>query len=123
MSDIPSWTAWLVSALLLLGSGVTFIGSLGLLRLGSFYERVHAPTLGTTLGVTFVALASLVFFSALENRPSIHEVVILALVIVTTPAGLILLVRAALFRDRVERHVDSQADRSAQSAMKPKRDG
>ena len=43
----------LTAVLLFLGAAITLIGSLGLLRLGSFYERVHAPTLGTTFGTGF----------------------------------------------------------------------
>ena len=52
------WTAILTSVLVLLGAGLTLIGSLGLLRFKSFYERVHAPTLGTTLGAGAILIAS-----------------------------------------------------------------
>ena len=52
--DLPAWAALLTAALLLLGSGTTLVGSLGLLRLKTFYERVHAPTLGTTLGTALI---------------------------------------------------------------------
>ena len=45
----------------------------GLLRLSSFYERVHAPTLGTTLGIGSVLLASMLFFSVLQSRPVLHD--------------------------------------------------
>ena len=50
-ADLPTWAALLTSLFLLLGAVLTLIGSLGLLRLGSFYDRIHAPTLGTTLGI------------------------------------------------------------------------
>jgi hypothetical protein len=42
-------------------------GSIGLLRLRSFYERVHAPTLGTTLGIGCILLASMLFFSVVQT--------------------------------------------------------
>ena len=58
--ELPAWAAVLTAVLLLLGAAVTLIGSLGLLRLGSFYERVHAPTLGTTLGTGCIVLASMI---------------------------------------------------------------
>src|SRR5690606_36929491 len=51
LQDLPGWAALLTSALILLGSALTLIGSFGLLRMKSFYERVHAPTLGATLGM------------------------------------------------------------------------
>lgn len=104
--DLPAWAALLTAALLLLGAGVTFVGSLGLLRLRTFYERVHAPTLGTTLGTAFVALGSILCFSVLGSRPVAHELLILAFVTVTTPVTLMLLARAAIFRDRSEGNVD-----------------
>ena len=45
---LPAWAALLTALLVLVGAAVTLIGALGLLRLGTFYARVHAPTLGTT---------------------------------------------------------------------------
>ena len=101
-AELPAWAALAVAALLLAGAGLAFIGSLGLLRLRTFYQRVHAPTLGTTLGIGCVLVASMLFFSVLQARPVLHEVLIAAFVTVTTPVTLLLLVRAALYRDRSE---------------------
>jgi multicomponent K+:H+ antiporter subunit G len=102
MAEPPAWAALLTAALLVLGAAITLIGSLGLLRLNSFYERVHAPTLGTTIGTGCIALASMIFFSALQARPVLHGVLIAGFVAVTTPVTLMILVRAALFRDGLE---------------------
>jgi multicomponent K+:H+ antiporter subunit G len=99
---LPDWAALLTAALMLLGSGLTLAGSLGLLRLASFYERVHAPTLGTTLGAGAILVASMTCFSVLQTRPVLHELLIAVFVTVTTPVTLMLLVRAALHRDRRE---------------------
>ncbi len=100
--DLPAWAALLTAALLLLGSGTTLVGSLGLLRLKTFYERVHAPTLGTTLGTALIALGSMLCFSVLRSRPVFHELLIVAFMTITTPVTLMLLARAAVFRDRSE---------------------
>ena len=89
----------LTATLLVLGAAITLIGALGLVRLGSFYQRVHPPTLGTTLGVGCVALASMIYFSATGSRPILHEVLILIFVAVTTPITLIILVRATRLRN------------------------
>jgi multicomponent K+:H+ antiporter subunit G len=102
MSELPPWAAIVTAMLLLLGAGIALIGSFGLLQLKSFYERVHAPTLGTTLGTGCILLASMIYFSALQTRPVLHEILIAVLVTITTPVTLMVLVRAALFRDRVE---------------------
>ena len=42
--------------------------------LQGFYQRVHGPTLGATLGTGGILLGSMVCFSALEGRPVLHEV-------------------------------------------------
>ena len=90
-----------IAALLVLaGALVAFVGSLGLLRLRTFYERVHPPTMGTTLGTALVLCGSMLYFTSTGTRPVIHEVVIAILMVVNTPVTYMLLVRAALHRDR-----------------------
>ncbi len=102
-AEIPAWVEIVTAALLLLGAAIALIGSLGLVRLKTFYERVHPPTLGTTLGTGCIALASIVYFSAAQTRPVLHEILLVLFALVTTPVTLTLLVRAALFRDELER--------------------
>ena len=98
-AELPAWVAVLTALLTALGALLALIGSIGLLRLRSFYERVHAPTLGTTLGTASILTASMIFFSILEGRPVLHELLIGTFMIVTTPVTYMLLVRAALHRD------------------------
>jgi len=100
--SLPTWAALLVALFVLTGAIVTLIGSIGLLRLGNFYARVHAPTLGTTLGMVSILIGSAICFSVLEARPVVHEILIAVFVTLTTPVTLMLLVRAALHRDRTE---------------------
>jgi multicomponent K+:H+ antiporter subunit G len=102
VADLPLWVAIVVSGLLVLGSGLTLLGAIGLLRLPTFYERIHAPTLGTSWGVGGIMLASILYFSIAGSRPIVHEVLIGIFVTLTTPITLILLARAALHRDRIE---------------------
>ncbi len=98
MNDIPAWIA-LPAALLIVASGVlTLIGSLGLLRLRSFYERMHAPTLGMTLGVFCMVLASTLVASTLQGRPVFHEFLITLFLIMTAPVTAILLMQSAIHR-------------------------
>ena len=92
----------IVSLLVLAGAALVFLGSLGLLTLKTFYERVHPPTLGSTLGSGLVLIGSMVFFTVQESRPVLHEIVIAAFMTITTPVTYMLLVRAALHRDRSE---------------------
>lgn len=100
--DLPLWATLAVSLFLIVGSAFTLIGTIGLTRLKSFYERVHAPTIGTSAGVFSICTASILCFSVLGTRLAIPEILIFVFVTITMPVPLILLARAALFRDRVE---------------------
>ena len=99
-ADIPLWAALPAALLLICGGLLTFLGSLGLLRLNNFYARIHAPTMGSTLGTGCVLLASILVSSALEQRPVIHEVLITILILLTAPVTAMLLMRAGMFRRR-----------------------
>src|SRR3546814_9388591 len=46
--DLPTWAAIIIALLVLGGSILTLVGALGLIRLPTFYARVHATTLGAT---------------------------------------------------------------------------
>ena len=102
---LPLWVAIIVAVLVIIGSTLAFLGAVGLVTLRTFYQRLHAPTLGTTMGVTTVAMASALLFTFLGGRVILHEVVIVMAVIVTTPITLMTLGRAALRRDRSKRDV------------------
>ena len=109
--DVPSLATILTATLLIGGATITLIGSLGLLRLRGFYQRVHAPTLGTTLGAIFIATASMIYFSALGTRPVLHELLVIVFVTTTTPITLMVLVRAARFRDGAENERDLRGEK------------
>lgn len=118
VAEIPTLAVFFTAAFLLLGSALTLMGSLGLLRLHSFYERVHAPTLGTTLGVGCIAMSSIIYFSALAGQLVFREVLIVLFVTITTPITLMVLVRAALFRDQTEEQDAAQT--SIESSPRPR---
>jgi multicomponent K+:H+ antiporter subunit G len=90
----------LAALLILAGALLGFGGALGLVRLQTFFERVHAPTMGTTLGLALVLVGSMLHFTALEGRLVVHEVLISALLAITAPIGSTLLVAAARRRRR-----------------------
>ena len=99
---LPPLIGALVALLVVAGAAFALIGSIGLLRMRTFYERIHPPTMGTTLGVGLTLAASVALFSVLQSRPVVHEVVIGVFAIVTTPVTYLLLVRAAVHRERGE---------------------
>lgn len=104
--ELPAWAALLVAALVLAGAAITLIGSIGLWRLDTFYARVHAPTLGATLGTGGVLVASMICSTMATGRPVLQEIVIAVFLTITTPVTLMLLARAALHRDRAESSPD-----------------
>ncbi|WP_165222384.1 monovalent cation/H(+) antiporter subunit G [Affinirhizobium pseudoryzae] len=114
VADLPLWVVIAVSAFLVIGSALTLLGAIGLLRLPTFYERIHAPTLGTSWGVGSIMLASILYFSIVGSRAVLHEILIGIFVTLTTPITLILLARAALHRDRTEGNPSVPKDVSSQ---------
>lgn len=104
--DIPLWGAVAVAFFLIVGASLTLIGAIGFLRLPTFYERIHAPTLGTSWGIGGIMLASMIYFTLSTQRFVLHEILIGIFVTVTTPVTLMLLARAALHRDRAEGNPD-----------------
>lgn len=99
-ADIPWWIAVPASVLLIAGGMLALTGAVGLLRFGHFYARIHAPTLGNTLGACSVLLASILVFSYQASRPVFHEVVIVILLVLTSPVTGMMLMRAAVYRNR-----------------------
>lgn len=100
MTDIPLWAALPAALLLVCGGLLVLLGSLGLLRLDTFYARIHAPAMGSTLGTGCVLIASILISSALAQRLIVHELLITIFILLTAPVTAMLLMRAAIFRRR-----------------------
>ena len=101
-AELSPWVVWPISILLVFGAALTLIGAIGPLTLRAFYERMHPPTLGGTMGGASIILASMIYFTAVEGRPVVHQILLLAFIGVTSPVTLLIVIRAALHRDRVE---------------------
>lgn len=119
---IPEWLQLVIGLVVLAGALVTFLGTIGLVRWATFYQRIHAPTLGTSLGAALILLASSMYSSFALGRPVLHEVLILVFILVTTPVTLVLLARAALYRDRAEGNPDVPLSVLPQSPEDARRD-
>lgn len=99
MDNMPAWAALLVALLLILGGSISLIGALGLMRLPTFYQRIHGPSITITLGAGSVLLASMLYFTVLQSRPVLHELAIALFILATAPVVSMLLMRAAVYRD------------------------
>ena len=99
IAELPAWAALPVSLLLILGASIVLIGALGLLRLPSFYQRIHGPAITITLGAGCILIASMVYFTVAQARLVIHEVIISVFLLMTAPVVSMLIMRAAVYRD------------------------
>jgi len=108
-ADLPAWAAMVAALLLALGATIVLIGALGLLRLRTFYQRIHGPAITITLGAGGVLLASMVYFTAAQSRLVVHEVIIAVFLLATAPVVSMLIMRAAVYRDLRARKRESGA--------------
>lgn len=100
MSTVPLWVELMVSALLLISAVLSLVAAFGLIRLKDFFQRMHPPALANTCGTWCIAFGSIVYFSTLDGRLTLHAWVIVILLSITAPVTTVLLARAALFRKR-----------------------
>ena len=100
---VPLWAEILVSLLLLTSAVFTLAAAIGLVRLQSFFQRMHPPALIYTGAAWCVTLASITYFSAQGHGLVLHVWIIIILLSITVPIATVLLARAALFRNRQER--------------------
>lgn len=97
-ATLPLWAALPAALLVICGGAFALIGSIGLLRMKTFYARMHPPAMGTTLGSGCVLIASMLVFSATLHRAVIHEILIALFVVITSPISAMTLMRAAIRR-------------------------
>jgi len=100
IGPLPLWAEIVTAVFAVLGAAFAAIGSFGLVRLPTFFRRIHAPTLGATVGVWCMTIATIVYFSVQGYSLFLHAVLIVLFIALTAPITTIFLMRAALFRER-----------------------
>lgn len=90
----------LITAALVIGGAFALIGSYGLLRLKDPFQRLHAPTKGSTLGVGAVLIASALAHLARGQGASWHEVLVTLFIFLTAPLTALYLARVHLHQAR-----------------------
>ena len=98
IADLPFWIAIPAAVFLVLSGIIALVGTLGLIRLPTFYTRIHAPTMGNTLGVFCILVASIFLSSYIEKRIVVHQLLITILLVITSPHTAIMLMRSAIRR-------------------------
>ncbi len=97
--DISPIAEAFIAFFLVAGALLTFIGSLGIVKLPDFYSRLHGPAKNTTLGLGGILLASAIFFSATEPGLTIRELLITLFLFMTAPISAHLMAKAGLHLD------------------------
>ena len=91
-----------ISLVILGGSFFLLVGSLGLAKLPSLIQRLHAPTKAATLCAVGLLLASALYFWLLRGHPSYHEFLIGMFLFLTAPITAHMLAKVNLLRRKRE---------------------
>ena len=102
--DIPLWIEIIVSILIVLSGIVSLIGNLGLVKLKYFRRRIHAPTLGNSLGLWFLMVASMIISYILGDRLFFHEMLVVIFIFMTSPISWTLLMRSYVLQEARDAH-------------------
>jgi multicomponent K+:H+ antiporter subunit G len=111
-TTLPLWVTIPGSILLPLAGLTTLIGTLGLLRLRDFFQRMHGPSMTNTVASGATLLASMLVSSALAGRPIVHELLIALFVSMSAPITAIMLLQAALYRNKARHSSDVESPAS-----------
>lgn len=84
----------LISLLLVIGAFFVLVAALGVHRLKDVYSRLHATSKSGTLGLIAVLVASVLYFEGVGAH-STKQLLTIAFVFLTVPAGTHILCRAA----------------------------
>jgi len=85
----------IIAAAIVIGGFFALVGSIGMVRFGDVYSRLHGPTKATTLGLGALLLASALFFSR-SGDWSLHELLITVFLFLTAPVSGHMIARAGL---------------------------
>lgn len=97
--ELPLWLSIALAVFLLAGSLFTFIGAFGLASFRNFYDRLHMPSLATTIGAACLLTATALYSSYRAGAPVLRDALILFFLSLAAPLSLMMLSRAAAMRD------------------------
>jgi multicomponent K+:H+ antiporter subunit G len=107
---MPLWVTIPGTLLLVCGGLLTVIGSFGLVRLPTFFARMHGPSLGNTMGAGCLLISSMLTSSAILERAVLHELVIAGSLFISSPVTAMMLMKAAVYRDLARKRSAPDAD-------------
>jgi len=85
----------IVLVLVISGTILSLISSLGFIRLPDVYNRSHAATKSITLGIMFILLSTFIYFWFVHNVISVRLLLGIIFVFLTAPVAGHMIVRSA----------------------------
>ena len=107
ITAIPLWAEILVAILLLTSAVFVLASAWGIVRMDSYFLRMHPPALVYTGGTWSVCLASIIYFSLQTQTLHLRAWLVMILLSITVPITTVLLSRAGLFRARQQGQRDT----------------
>ncbi|MFZ1468591.1 MAG: monovalent cation/H(+) antiporter subunit G [Paracoccaceae bacterium] len=95
-----------ISALVVLGGLFGLVGSWGMLRLRNPFQRLHAPTKATTIGVGTALVASDLEIMLLQGRIAWEEIAVAVFLFLTAPLSAMMLAKVLLWDQKQTRKTD-----------------
>ena len=92
----------LIVLLLLVGSGFALLGGYSLVKLPTFFQRLHGPTKASTLGVGCLLAASVLYQWKVGNGLHPRELLVTVFLFLTAPVSAHMMSLAALRLARPE---------------------
>ncbi len=89
----------IAGVLIFLGTLISLISSVGLVRLPDVYTRSHAASKSSTVGVLFILIGTLLYFLISEGYFSIRLILGIVFVFLTAPVAAHVICRAAYRAD------------------------
>lgn len=86
---------WICAIIILIGSIISVISAIGMLRFPDVYTRAHAVAKSATLGVLFCLIGSFIYIWAQDGYISIRLLLGILFVFITSPVSSHLVIRAA----------------------------
>jgi multicomponent Na+:H+ antiporter subunit G len=96
---MPTFLELLTAVAMLLGTFLTVVACVGLLRFPDVYCRMHAAGKAGTLGVSLLIVATMIDFAPLEPWVSMRGALAIFFQFLTTPAATHILARASYVSD------------------------
>ncbi len=95
VSSLKESAEVIAGVFILLGTIISLISAIGLVRLPDVYTRSHAASKSSTVGVLFILIGTLLYFLISEGYFSIRLILGIIFVFLTAPVGAHVISRAA----------------------------